>query len=355
IEETTNDTTKAAHLAGDLTGITDLTTGLRHGDLLRAATGAGAIIDLTHGAYARTTGATRGLTHTDDILTLNHTPTTVDNALRTVTDDELDLVVGGSADAERALRDRQVTSVTPIEARLRGNHLSYVVRFEDGGQAIYKPITGEDPGFRPGRGAVLANREVATYKLDSALGFELVPTTVMWDRASPRAGAGSLQQWAPDGSLDAAAARDYPTADQDRMAVLDYVSGNTDRNLDNYLTDPDGRPVAIDNGGTFPTSERYRLRSGFIAARIGEPLDTEVLEQVRAVDTEDLGRQLRAAGLGDAEVDAALARLEEVRRHGAIRGEAWGGEMVDANNVSRIARPGDQGSPPSQRPWWRPW
>ncbi|MGL4176515.1 MAG: trypsin-like serine protease, partial [Dermatophilaceae bacterium] len=94
IEETTNDTTKAAHLAGDLTGITDLTTGLRHGDLLRAATGAGAIIDLTHGAYALTTGATRGLTHTDDILTLNHTPTTVDNALRTVTDDELDLVVG---------------------------------------------------------------------------------------------------------------------------------------------------------------------------------------------------------------------------------------------------------------------
>ncbi|MGL5819952.1 MAG: hypothetical protein ACRCYR_20525 [Phycicoccus sp.] len=92
IDEATDDTTKAARLAADVTGITDLATGLRHGDLYRAATGAGAITDLllgTHGAGTATRTANaaeiaaetlgRG---TDDIAT---------TGLRDLTDDTLDL------------------------------------------------------------------------------------------------------------------------------------------------------------------------------------------------------------------------------------------------------------------------
>ena len=55
-------------------------------------------------------------------------------------------------------------------------------------QAIYKPLTGERPlwDFGPG----LFRREVAAYELSEALGFDLVPPTVVRDGPF---GEGSVQ------------------------------------------------------------------------------------------------------------------------------------------------------------------
>lgn len=227
------------------------------------------------------------------------------------------------------LLQRKVSSVEPLDTL--GVNAAFLVRFEEGGMGVYKPIEGEhakvDRSIPQGE---LARREVAAFQVDRMFGFGLVPTTRLWK--GPR-GVGSLQEYvesAPHGRP----AGEYQPPEQDRMAALDYIIGNTDRHRKNYLTAPGGRLVAIDHGYSFSEeSSTDWIQSDFVLEALDRPLSPEVLARIRSVDPAEFGRTLRGSDLSQDAIDGALARLEEVRRHGMITGEAWKGRIFDSEGV----------------------
>jgi uncharacterized repeat protein (TIGR03843 family) len=140
------------------------------------------------------------------------------------------------------------------------NH-SFLVIVRNGGQdlpAVYKPQRGESPlwDFEWG---TLCKREVAAYVISTALGWQLVPPTVL--RAGTR-GLGSVQFYV-DNDTDA----HYFTARADarfavtlrRLALFDYIINNADRKSGHCLVGEDGHMWAIDHGVCFHTE--YKLRS----------------------------------------------------------------------------------------------
>lgn len=233
----------------------------------------------------------------------------------------------GAGRLEQDLINRQARRVDPMSQDGHVNE-TYLVEFPDGSRAVYKPISGEDASLRNSiPSGTLGHREVAASRVNEDLGFDLVPTTGRWDGPD---GPGSLQRFS-DGSTAGLPPGGYSRVDQERMAVLDYVTGNTDRHPGNYLTGPDGRLVAIDHGYSFPENTTDKIRSDFVAQQLDQPLSPEVMDQVRRADPAQIADRLRDAGLGDDAVNGALNRLNEVQTRGTITGENWGGPIVDAH------------------------
>jgi hypothetical protein len=214
---------------------------------------------------------------------------------------------------------------------------AYKLVFPDGSAGVYKP---DGEGGSIGDDFLRARawgREVGAYDFDRMAGFGLVPETVVHHG---HRGLGSLQRWV-DNTQDGMPPDSYAPQDQERMAVIDYVIGNGDRSRPNYLTDPDGRPVAIDHELTFPVGSNYGICSSFVITCYGRQLSDEVLNQVRAVDPKEFENALYRAGRSTRAVGGALARLREVQQTGAITGRAWDGEITDGNlNVWKRANPG---------------
>jgi hypothetical protein len=169
---------------------------------------------------------------------------------------------------------------------------AFRVALEGGGAGVFKPETGES-----GTGGLYGpmwQNEIGAYRLDQALGFNLVPTTAPFQGADANGSSsiGSIQAWAPNSRLDPGG---YDTIDQQKMGVLDYILGNGDRHLGNWLTQADGRPAAIDNGLTFPTSNAENLRSDFVRNVIGQ--QKRVAERKRRpAETATPGSQHPAGG-----------------------------------------------------------
>ncbi|WP_211305315.1 hypothetical protein [Crossiella equi] len=232
----------------------------------------------------------------------------------------------GLSPAERELRSRVPVDIEPFGGNDHANP-AYAITFDDGSSAIYKPSEGTED-LRIGVPATeLAEREVASSRVDELLGFGLVPTTTMVD--GPH-GPGSMQNFVEAGY--GLPSDQYPLVQQERMAVLDYVVGNTDRHRGNYMTAPDGGLVAIDHGYAFPESPdpEYGIRSDFTSDLFGRALSDEVMAQVRAVEPEQLRATLYRMGLSEAGVEGAVGRLVEIQAHGRITGEEWAGRLKTA-------------------------
>ena len=223
-------------------------------------------------------------------------------------------VVGRFADASNAtllarLLDRDQTPV-PADARLED--------LDPQDLAVYKPRRGEAPLWDFPDGS-LHRREVAAHVVSQALGWDLVPSTVL--RADGPFGAGSLQRYVehdPERHYFALREADDPhIARQLRAMVLfDIVVDNADRKGGHVLleTRDDGRQriQLIDHGVCFHAEFHLRTVAWDFAH---EPVD----EELRA-DVARLGAWLAAdgtaalAGLLDlAELDALADRIEIVR------------------------------------------
>ncbi|MGP3969324.1 SCO1664 family protein [Streptomyces sp. 6N223] len=188
---------------------------------------------------------------------------------------------------------------------------------------VYKPVAGERPlwDFPDG---TLAQREVAAYEVCRALGWDLVPPTVLRDGPY---GEGMCQLWVgpapdaedfgqgPEGLLalvdgDApgpgwrpvvrASVGDGRTAllvhaDDERLrrlAALDAVINNGDRKGGHLLPLPDGRLYGIDHGVTFHTEDKLRT---LLWGWAGEPLPEGVVGALRGLAAElAAGRPLLA-------------------------------------------------------------
>lgn len=137
---------------------------------------------------------------------------------------------------------------------------------------IYKPTAGERPlhDFPFG---TLAGRELASYQISQALGWEIVPTTVMRDGPY---GEGSLQIFVPhtaefDGDEDFWGA---DTVENERMVLFDHIINNADRKLTHCLVSQSGKVFGIDHGLTF--HEEPKLRT-VMWQFVGESIRPELL------------------------------------------------------------------------------
>ena len=123
--------------------------------------------------------------------------------------------------------------------------------------AVYKPERGERPlwDFPPG----LWRREVAAYRLASALGWDLVPVTV--PRAEAPFGEGSLQRFVrfdPDAHYFTLYEDPARHDELRKLAILDLVMNSTDRKGGHVLLGEDGTVWAIDNGLSFHAEFKVR-------------------------------------------------------------------------------------------------
>lgn len=228
-----------------------------------------------------------------------------------------------------------LVSGDPTDASLgfEASHVNQTleVRMPDGEPGYLKPMSGEDPGAA-GRDNIpdgsAWRREVASFELDRCLQLGVVPTTV--PVIDDQVGPASLQECAPlkGFPLDA-----YAPGDIDRMAVLDYVCGNTDRHEDNYRSFDDGRPAAIDNGYSFPMTDEVAIRSPFVVERLDQPISANVLDGVRAADLGDVADRLAEAGVEGDAIQGCIDRLREIQEAGRITGEAWKGGFRDGDGA----------------------
>jgi uncharacterized repeat protein (TIGR03843 family) len=177
--------------------------------------------------------------------------------------------------------------------------------------AIYKPERGERPLWDFPSG--LHKREVAAYWLSEALGWGLVPPTVL--REGPL-GEGSVQLF-----VHADFEQHYLTllersehrAQLRQICVLDLLANNADRKSGHCLLGPDGRIYAIDNGLMFHVEPKLRTVIWDFA---GEPIPRDILDAVERFVDEGLPADLGEL-LAPEEQRALLARGKALarRRH----------------------------------------
>ncbi len=184
--------------------------------------------------------------------------------------------------------------------------------------AIYKPQRGERPLWDFPSGT-LGRREVATYLVAEAVGWGLVPPTVL--REGPY-GSGSVQLF-----VEAQEEIHFFTIQDDaryaddlrRLAALDVICNNADRKAGHCLVDVDGRLWAIDNALTFHVDPKLRTVIWDFA---GTPLPARIGSDLRAA-ARPAGRARARAGPGaGGPVERRRGRRPDPARPGPSRRHA---------------------------------
>lgn len=167
-------------------------------------------------------------------------------------------------------------------------------------RAVYKPSDGERPLWDFPLGT-LAMREVAAYLVSEALGWRLVPPTVL--RPDGPAGGGSLQLF-----LEVDPDRTYfALGDDDRqrlrpVAVFDLLINNADRKGGHVFLIEDGDVRLIDHGVCFHEEDKLRTVIWDFA---GEPIPKDLLQALA-----ELRAQLADGGPLNAKLTPLLSRTE---------------------------------------------
>jgi uncharacterized repeat protein (TIGR03843 family) len=246
----------------------------------------------------------------------------------------------GWPDDNEVLRRGELTVIGRIRSASNATFLCEA--HFDGRQVhcVYKPIAGEAPlwDFPDG---TLAGREMSAYLVSSALGWNIVPYTIIRDGP---AGRGMLQRWVdqpgdevgdepesgpdlvdllpaghvPPGFLPVLQAYDYSGdevllvhADDvrlRRMAVFDVLINNADRKGGHILCGVDGQVYGVDHGVSLHVQDKLRT---VLWGWAGKPVDDETLETVAALGKQlrgELGEQLRGH-ITRREVDALRTRV----------------------------------------------
>jgi uncharacterized repeat protein (TIGR03843 family) len=236
-----------------------------------------------------------------------------------------------TATVVRALEEGELELLGRIMPASNSTFFAEAVLEDQRVQCVYKPVTGERPlwDFPDG---TLAYRERAAYLVSEALGWNVVPLTLLRD--GPH-GPGMVQQWRepdesldpvdicvkgeePEGYLRVLEARDdtgstvtlvhEDSLELRRMAVFDVLVNNADRKGGHVLAMPDGHRYGVDHGVCFHVDNKLRT---VLWGWASEPLRPEEREAVAAFVTAlESDSTLRASlcELLDDEEVAALVR-----------------------------------------------
>jgi uncharacterized repeat protein (TIGR03843 family) len=201
----------------------------------------------------------------------------------------------------------------------------------DSAPVVYKPTRGERPLWDFPRNT-LAKRETAAFVVCRALGWDLVPPTVL--RNGPH-GRGSVQLFVEvDQDANFFTFRDDPAFQPilQTLALFDVIINNADRKGGHCLRAGDGCIVAIDQGLCFHVEDKLRTVIWDFA---GEPIPDGL--------SADLGRL--EANLADANshIHRTLAQLLDAGEMASLRRRA-----TAALNASHFPDP-----PEDRRPY--PW
>jgi hypothetical protein len=200
--------------------------------------------------------------------------------------------------------------------------LTTVRKGEEEALAVYKPRRGERPLWDFPSGT-LCLREAAAWVLDQALGWGLVPPTVL--REGP-AGFGALQLFVEeDVEVDVRALLQTHPDDLKRIALFDVVINNADRKAGHLVVDTSGKLWSVDHGICFAVEPKLRT---VIWAFEGERVPAGLLESLGKL-VKDGMRTAELAPLLDAEeIDALRSRIDLVLRHGCYPVPDPGGRHV---------------------------
>ncbi len=203
-------------------------------------------------------------------------------------------------------------------------------------QCVYKPIAGERPLWDFPHGT-LAGRELAAYVVSAALGWDVVPLTVLRDGPE---GPGMVQLWCePDPEVEAVdlcpvgqvppgfrhvlnaedgGGQRVSLVHEDsvplrRMAVFDVLVNNADRKGGHVLAMPGGHRYGVDHGVCFHTDHKLRtVLWGWAKERLRED-EREALSTFLAGLEEDANLWEVLAGLlTEDEVDALAHRTRRL-------------------------------------------
>lgn len=121
--------------------------------------------------------------------------------------------------------------------------------------AVYKPARGERPLWDFPHGT-LALREVAAYLVSEALGWELIPPTVLRDGEY---GPGAVQLFInADFEQHYFTLREEPATAFAYVAAFDVITNNADRKAGHFLKATDGHIWVVDHGLTFHAEPKLR-------------------------------------------------------------------------------------------------
>jgi hypothetical protein len=196
-----------------------------------------------------------------------------------------------------------------------------LLRADDGSccYGVYKPRRGEVP-LRDFPSGTLYKREVAAFRFAAALGWDMIPPTVV--REEGPHGVGSLQLYVEPrqgagGQYDRL--RDSHRCDLQRMALFDLLTNNADRKGAHCLLDVRDHLWGIDHGLTFHHVPKLRT---VIWDFVGEEIPDELLGALGSLRYDparcrDLEEQLTPL-LSAQELDALYARWDRLLAHPAF-------------------------------------
>ena len=257
--------------------------------------------------------------------------------------------------ADEVLQLGEMTVIGRIRSASNATFLCEATLGERTRHCVYKPVRGEAPlwDFPDG---TLAGRELASYLVSAALGWNIVPYTIIRDGP---AGPGMVQRWVdqpsdsadddaaddvaagpdlidlvpsgkiPAGFLPVLDAYDYAGdevtlvhADDDRlrrMAVLDVLINNADRKGGHVLSGIDGYVYGVDHGVTLHVEDKLRT---VLWGWAGKAVDDDTLEAVACLGdalADDLGAELHCH-ITPREVAALRARVVALLRNPVMPG-----------------------------------
>jgi len=193
-------------------------------------------------------------------------------------------------------------------------------------QAVYKPGRGERPLWDFPDGLYL--REVACYELAKAVGWDLVPPTVLIDGP---VGPGSLQLFIPcDFQEHYLTINEQPQFERafQQLTAFDIVANSTDRKSGHVLLGNDGHIWAIDNGLSF--HEEFKLRT-VLWDFAGDAIPDDIRNDLKSLVATGLGGALQEL-LNVDELDAAIHRARIMINEGRFptdpTGRRWPWPLV---------------------------
>jgi len=236
---------------------------------------------------------------------------------------DFDGICGSLLQGELVLQGQMISgSNSTFLGRVKGSDFDLPV--------VYKPVRGETPLWDFPIGS-LSRREVAAYAVSQALGWELVPPTVL--RKQAPLGKGSVQ-WFVEHDPE----RHYfnfTAAEKERLrptALFDLLINNADRKGGHILLDPGGHLWLIDHGVSFHVEEKLRT---VVWDFSGQPIPPELLADID-----------RVVGALQDPVSALVATLSPLLRVSELRALARRGR--------RLMERGIFPAPPADRrpfPW----